>query len=511
MRTALLRASAWVALVLPHAPLIHAQGVDTIAALPAALTAPVQEGDLLDHIAAGLRLPDEQRRQVEQQYQWYVTHPDYLDRVFTRARRYLPYIVQQLEARGMPIDLALLPVVESAFDPFAYSHGRAAGLWQFIPGTARMYGLHQDWWYDGRRDVVESTRAALDYLEALLRKTDGDWLLAVASYNSGEGRVLSAMRRNRAAGKPTDFWSLKLPRETRAYVPKLLAISRVVARRMQHDFALPFVPREPYFSVVELDGQIDLALAAEMANTTLDEVYRLNPGFNRWATRPDGPHRLAIPYASYDAFVQRLHDTPADQRVQWTRYRIREGDVLGTIARRHGTTIGVLRQANDLAGSAIRAGAYLMIPQASAAATDYALSQAGRERARLSRSDGQRYVVKNGDSLWTIGRRFGVSSKAIARWNSMAPGDTLRVGRELVIRSTKASAVSASISQQGPPGSQRRVAYTVRNGDSLSTISSRFRVSVSELVRWNKLDRAKYLQPGQNLVMFVDVTRQSGG
>jgi len=331
----------------------------------------------------------------------------------------------------------------------------------------------------------------------------------VAAYNSGEGRVLSAVRRNRAAGKPTDFWHLKLPRETRAYVPKLIAIGRVVARRYQHDFTLPFVSRDPYFQVVELDGQIDLALAAKMADTSVDEIYRLNPGFNRWATRPEGPHRLAVPVEGYSRMTQALFDTPADQRVQWTRYKIRDGDVLATIAQRHDTTVAVLREANQLKGSSIRAGRHLMIPKASHAATDYSLSVRGREQARLSRSDGQRYVVRNGDSLWTIGRKFGVSSRAIARWNGMAPRDTLRVGRELIIKSNKA--VATTIAPSGPAGTQRRIAYRVRNGDSLSTISSRFRVTVNQLVSWNKLDRAKYLQPGQNLVMYVDVTRQSGG
>ncbi|MEM6639640.1 MAG: LysM peptidoglycan-binding domain-containing protein [Pseudomonadota bacterium] len=462
--------------------------------------------DLLDQVAAGLVLPDTPERRTQQQYEWYRKHPTYLDRVFTRAERYLPYIVEQINARGMPLDLALLPVVESAFDPFAYSHGRAAGLWQFIPGTGRLYGLEQDWWYDGRRDVIDSTRAALDYLQALHTKTGNDWLLAVAAYNSGEGRVLSAMRKNRRKGLPTDFWHLSLPRETRSYVPKLLAIGRIVKRRYEHPFALPDIDPAPYFSTVDVDGQIDIALAARMAGTTVDDIYRLNPGFNRWATRPEGPHRLAIPVDAAPAFRDALATTPADQRVRWTRYRIREGDVLGKIARQHGTTVEVLETANQLNGSAIRAGRYLMIPSASGAAADYSLSAPGRQQARLDRTDGQRYTVRVGDSLWTIGRRFGVSARSLARWNGMAPGDTLSVGRELVVRTARTVAGTTT-----PPGTQRRIAYIVRRGDSLSTISSRFRVSVTQLVNWNQLDRKRYLQPGQRLVMYVDVTQQSGG
>ncbi|MEO1575215.1 MAG: LysM peptidoglycan-binding domain-containing protein, partial [Pseudomonadota bacterium] len=289
------------------------------------------------------------------------------------------------------------------------------------------------------------------------------------------------------------------------------AIARVVARRYEHGVPLPYVEHAPYFDVVAVDGQIDLALAAEMAGTSLDEIYRLNPGFNRWATRPDGPHRLAIPSGSRAQFDVALASTPANQRVQWTRYQIRDGDVLGTIARRHGTTVSVLKAANRLKDHRIRAGRYLMIPSARATEADYSLSASAREATRLAKSGGTRYTVRNGDSLWTIGRRFGVSSRALARWNGMAPGDTLRVGRELIVKGARPVQSAAAPPVDAPPGAQRRIAYTVRRGDSLSTISSRFRVSVNQLLRWNQLDRNKYLQPGQRLVMYVDVTRQSGG
>ena len=467
--------------------------------------------DLLDVIGNGLVLPDTEQKRIDQEFSWYVRHPDYLDRVFTRAQRYLPFIVSEIERRGMPIDLALLPVVESAFDPFAYSHGRAAGLWQFIPGTGRLYGLDQDWWYDGRRDVVASTRAALDYLQALHDKLDGDWLLAVAAYNSGEGRVRSAVRRNRRADKPTDFWHLKLPRETRAYVPKLLAISRVVSRRHELGLNIPYVSPDPYFAEVPLDGQIDLALAADFADITLDEIYRLNPGFNRWATRPSGPHRLMVPVGSRDAFIEALAAAPADERVQWQRYRIRPGDTLSTIATRHHTTTATLRQANGLRGTTIRAGDHLMIPSSSKPLSSYSLSADGRQQRRLERSGGVRYTVAPGDSFWTIARRYGVGTRQLASWNGMAPGDTLSVGRELVIRSPQKTPELTTPASAGPSGTQRRVAYTVRRGDSLAKISSRFRVSIGQLVRWNKLDRNQYLQPGQRLVMYIDVTRQSGG
>ncbi|HYB34091.1 MAG TPA: transglycosylase SLT domain-containing protein, partial [Steroidobacteraceae bacterium] len=208
---------------------------------------PAQYGDLFDRMRAGFKLPDDgERRAVEQQLHWYVSNPDYLQRAFGRADLYLYHIVTELERRGMPLELALLPVVESAFQPYAYSRARAAGLWQFIPGTGSKYGLKQDWWYDGRRDIVESTRAALDYLQSL-HEEFGDWLLAIAAYNCGEKLVERAVEMNRAAGRSIEFWNLWLPTETRAYVPKLLAMKRLVLDPEAYGLSISPIPNQPSF------------------------------------------------------------------------------------------------------------------------------------------------------------------------------------------------------------------------------------------------------------------------
>ncbi|NND47613.1 MAG: transglycosylase SLT domain-containing protein, partial [Woeseiaceae bacterium] len=251
---------------------------------------PAGPEDVLARLRQGFTLTYDDNRRTAAELKWFVSHPDYLNRVFTRAQRYLPYIVAELERRGMPLELALLPIVESAYDPFAYSHGRAAGLWQMIPGTAKRFGVKQNWWYDGRRDVVDSTRAALDYLEHLEGLNDGDWLNAIASYNSGEGNVLRAARKNRKANKPVDFWHLKLPRETSMYVPKLLALVEIVADPEKYQLTLPVVPDEQQFMVADIGSQLDLALAAELAGVDIDTVYQYNPGYNRWSTDPSGPH-----------------------------------------------------------------------------------------------------------------------------------------------------------------------------------------------------------------------------
>jgi hypothetical protein len=223
----------------------------------------------------------------------------------------------------LPLELALLPIVESAYDPFAYSHGRAAGLWQMIPGTARRFGVKQNWWYDGRRDVVDSTRAALDYLEYLYELNDGDWLNAIASYNSGEGNVLRSVKRNRKAGKPEDFWNLRLPRETSMYVPKLLALVDIVRNPERYNLTLPAVVDEPQFVVADIGSQLDLALAAELAGVDVDTVYTFNPGYNRWSTDPAGPHRLVLPVDVAEDFEMALAEVPEKERVRWLRHKVK--------------------------------------------------------------------------------------------------------------------------------------------------------------------------------------------
>ncbi|EAR08413.1 LysM peptidoglycan-binding domain-containing protein [Reinekea blandensis] len=448
-------------------------------------------------------------RRVMQQLRWYASHQSYINRVSDRASRYLYHIVQELDARNMPMDLALLPIVESAFDPFAYSHGSASGMWQFIPSTGRMYGLKQNWWYDGRRDVLESTRAALDYLDQLNRMFDGDWLLALASYNSGPGTVLKAQRRNRAAGKPTDFWNLDLPTETEAYVPKMFALAKLFHSPDEYGIELPIVPNEPFFDVVRTGGQIDLAQAASLADMSLSDLYLLNPGFNRWATDPDGPHHLLVHVGKGELFEQRIAQLPVDQRLTWKRYAIEPGDSLLSIARRFEVTVDVVKDVNNIRGNLIRAGDTLLIPVASRSDNAYALSADNRLRVKqnaLAGSDKNRvdYTVQSGDTFWDLSRKFNVSVQSLAKWNNMAPKDVLRPGQTLVIWSDEpVSVTTASLDNRSVV---RKVGYVVREGDSLYRIANKFNLRISDIQKWNTLSQ-KYLQPGDRLTLYVDVTR----
>ena len=468
--------------------------------------------DLQGRMVNGFTLPvpiNDER--LTRELNWYRSHQSYIDRIQERAEPYLHFILEEIDKRGMPSEIALLPAVESAFQPFAYSPGRAAGMWQFIPSTGRLFGLKQNWWYDGRRDVVASTRAALDYLLALSKQFKGDWELALAAYNSGAGTVRSAIRRNKKRGKPTDFWSLDLPDETYAYVPRLLALAEVFRNPRENGITLKSFPDEPYFTIIKTGSQLDLALAAEMAELPIQDLYLLNSGFNRWATDPDGPHLLNLPIDKADRFQAKLDELPPEKRLTWKRYKIKKGDSLGLIARHHGTTTQLLRQVNKLSGNTIRAGKHLLIPVSSKDIDHYVYSAEQRKaniQNRRHKGSKQEYLVKPGDSLWSIAKAHHVNYKHLATWNGMAPGDPLKTGQKLVIWVKKSRPTEVSLLDLQPSGTQSSLHYKVRHGDSLSGIAQRFKVTVSDLKRWNTLD-GKYLQPGQRLKLYVDVTEQT--
>ena len=452
----------------------------------------------------------QQHPRISSEKNWYLRNPDYLLRVSERARRYVYYVSQQLAERNMPQELALLPIVESAYDPFAYSHGRASGMWQFIPSTGRIFKLRIDWWYDGRRDIVASTQAAINYLDQLQKRFDGDWLLALAAYNAGQGNVSKAIKKNKKRNKPTDFWHLDLPRETRSYVPKLLALSQIIARPQRYGISLYPVPNEAYFAALDTETQIDLAEAADIAEINIDELYRLNPSFNRWATSPDGPHRLLIPIEKAEQFKEKIALIPPEQRLHWVRHTVKPGDSLLKLAKRYNTGVDVIRQVNHIRGSMIRAGQKLLVPTAAKGSKHYALSseqRLNRIHQKRTGKPGSKQVfhkVAPGDSLWTISRQYKVRVSQIARWNGMAPKDTLRPGQKLSIWVSPSNIKTANLKRDPVV---RKVGYKVRKGDSLSRIARRFNVNISDILKWNTVNPKKYLKPGQRLTLYVDITR----
>jgi peptidoglycan lytic transglycosylase D len=486
-----------------------ANGMDEPKPLEGDLEKNEENNDLWVRLRRGYNLDLElENDRIRVQRDWYARHPQYFTRVTTRSERYLHYIIEQAEKRDMPLELALLPIVESAFDPFAYSHGHAAGPWQFIPSTGDYFGMERTWWQDQRRDILKSTNAALDYLQKLSNRFDGDWLLALASYNAGGGTVSKAIRRNEEAGKPTDFWNLSLPRETTAYVPKLLAIAQIVQDPEAYGVTLHPIRNEPYFSTVATGGQIDLARAARLADISEEELYLLNPSFNRWATSPDGPHRLLVPVDRAERFRSKLASLPKGQRMRWARYEIQPGDNLGAIARKHRTTPQVLRSINKLNGSTIIAGRTLLIPGPSSGAGDSNPSEeSGLAANQSKKSDNHQRVnhtVQSGDTLWEIARQYGVGVKELAKGNGIAPGDSLSIGQTLTINSSKSRQTNSQT--QANDKMVRKVHYAVRNGDSLYAIADRFNVSVTDLKSWNNpLTSNRYIQPGQRLTLYVDI------
>ena len=372
---------------------------------------PVVYGDVLLRVRERLALPDVEHQRIDREIEWLQRNPDYVARVFGRAQRYLHYIANEVEARGLPGDLALLPVVESAFNPFAYSRSHASGLWQFIPGTGTRFDLKRNYWQDQRRDVIESTRAALEFLTELRQRFDGDWFLAIAAYNYGPGNVQRAINRNLALRRPTDFFSLSLPAETRAYVPKLLALARVLRNPEVYGFYLPPIPDAPYFRIVPTDGPVDLRLMADLAGVDTEELHALNPAWNRWITDPDGPHRMLIPEVVADGFATRLAALDPDGRAGLGEHTVAAGESVASIAGRYKVPQVFIEQVNAGKRADLQPGDVLLVPA----------GDVSQLRAGLG-SDLERrvYRVRSGDSLWTISRRHGMTVNQLASLNGIS-------------------------------------------------------------------------------------------
>ncbi len=453
-----------------------------------------QYANLFARIRAGFKLPDPNEPIIAQEAHWYANHPQFLQSSFNHADMYLYYIVTQLQKRHMPLELALLPVIESAYRPYAYSWARAAGMWQFTSATGKVFGLKQDWWYDGRLNVVASTRAALDYLQQLHNQLGGHWLLAIAAYNCGVENVERAVRYNQARGLPTDFWHLILPRETELYVPQLLAMARLVADPAKYGLSFSPIPDRPYFTKVPTGGQINLEVAARLAGISSDEIYQLNPAFLRWATDPTGPFYLLLPVKAAPVFERNLAALTANERMGVSRYVVRAGNTLYSIARRFSTTTDLLRRLNNLPSGQLVVGQAIDVPT-----TDYQLPHrvlvaAEQNDQSLWRHEFRFRVIRvqPGDSLWSIAQRNGMSVQRLAQINGLSvrhsilyPGEPLRLYAD------------ARVGRFTRPGVR---VVQVRPGDSLWSIAVRNHVSVHALARANGLSPYHpILVPGQQL------------
>ena len=386
--------------------------------------------DVWLRIRKGFAMPDLDNALVRRKTREYASQPDYLQRIFDRSRRYLFHIVEEIEKRGLPTELALLPMVESAFNPLAYSRAHASGLWQFIPGTGRRFDLEQNWWYDGRRDIVDSTGAALDYLTKL-HEMHKDWHLALASYNWGENAVARAVAKNRRARKKTDYASLRMPRETQQYVPKLQALKNIISSPEKYGINLDPIPNEPYFTVLVEPPDLDVALAARLAEMPVEEFVALNPGFSRPFIRSSEGGRIILPSDKVAVFHDNLAKRDPDSLVSWEVYEPERGETLVKIADKFGLSVPELKRVNGIPSQSSRVPATLVVPIEAEAVEDgmklpimYA-PPVGTVR--------QVHRVKRGDTLGGIAKRYRVRLSDLKRWN---PGlRLLQIGQKIYIRS----------------------------------------------------------------------------
>ena len=468
--------------------------------------------DLWRVIADRQEIIVENNPRIQSHIDWISQRPDYLASISKRAEPFLYLVVSELEKEEVPIEIALLPIVESDYYPFSYSHGTATGIWQFIPSTGRMYGLDEDWWHEDRRDVLASTKAAVRYLKDLNRMFDGDWLLSIAAYNAGPGRVQRAIDKNRNQGKRTDYWSLDLPRETEKYVPKLLALGKVLKNPERFNQKLIKIENKPYLEPINLESQFDLALIAQWTNLSIDEIYSFNPGLKRWATPEALPYTILLPVDVVGDFKEILTNQKNRPKVSWTRYKVKEGDSLSVIAQNFNTTINQIQSVNNINGSLIRANSYLIVPLARESEAYYSLSDVQREKSRLNatkNSDKLIYKVVSGDSLWKISRNFDVTVNDLVRWNKIVPTAPLSIGKELVILiDAKEKTELAKITNTGID-INRKIVYTVRSGDNLSLIAQKYKVKVSQIRDWNDLNETDILQPGDKLTITINVVNSN--
>lgn len=458
-----------------------------------------QNANLWQRIKDGYAMPDLQSPYTAKHESWYASRPDYVNRMVGRGQKYLYHIVQEVQKRGMPTEIALLPMIESAFNPQAYSVSHASGIWQFIPSTGKNFGLKQDWWVDKRRDITAATDAALTYLQKL-HVMFGSWDLALAAYNAGEGTVMRAIERNRKKGLPTDYQSLDLPAETRNYVPKLQAVKNIVTHPEAYGLKIQPIANKPYFSRVTISDQIDGQLAAKLAEISWEEFSALNPEFKRpvLATGDGGSHEILLPLGADETFRTNLalYDKPL---VSWQTYQAKPGEKQTTIARKFGISLSELRAINDLpAHATLKTRRQLLVPKTSVDVQEALLVAALEpDTFAVENAPFLDYRVKAGDTLGAIAQRHGTSVKKLMAANHLR-STTLKPGQKLTI-----ATVTAIVADLKPRKNNNAsdIRYTVRRGDTLHSIARKFDVAANDIKKWNKLS-SNMIMPGDKLTIL---------
>lgn len=498
----------------------------------------VERDDLWQRIKNGYAMPDSQSSLTERHEAWYSSRPDYVKRMVERSQRYLFHIVEEVEKRGMPTEIALLPMIESAYNPQAYSTSRASGIWQFIPSTGKHFGLKQNWWVDNRRNITVATDAALNYLQKL-HAMFGAWDLALAAYNAGEGTVGRAIERNRKLGLPTDYESLNLPPETKNYVPKLQAVKNLMTNPGNYGLNIQTIANTPYFAKVSAPTQMDAHLAAKLAEISDEEFLALNPSYNRPVITSENKNlELLLPILSAQTFRTNLanYNKPL---VSWQTYFAKRGERMDKIASKFGIHISKLRDVNDLpAQKKIKKTSTILVPngnhadfnadkielasaseilqvdetsnqintEQNSANIDIANSQNNlsndTENSYKNEAIAQRSVthkVKKGEVMQSIAKRYGISVKQIMVANSLRTS-RLKAGQLLSIN-TETGNKSDSHKIKNSKKTNKKQTYIVKRGDTLHSIAERFDVAIIDLKRWNK-KYSNRIQPGNKLTIM---------
>lgn len=423
--------------------------------------------------------------EIQAQIRWLRQNPTYIQKL-VQSKPYIYHIITEIKKRHLPGEIALLPMIESTFNPFAYSGAGAAGLWQLMPRTGLDLGLKQDWWYDGRRSIPSSTSAALQHLAYLNRFFHGDWVLAFAAYDAGEGTIARSIRKNHQSSRDhVDFWSLSVPRETRAYIPRLLALAEVIQHASYYHIQLPEIPYQPYFEEVNIGSQIELNRAAKLAGMSYRDLIKLNPGYNRWATAPYRPYKLLIPTNKVEYFNYNLSSLPRNQRVSWIRHKVSAGDSLSTVAAQYHTTVHLIKELNQLKSNTITTGQYVLIPKNKVMA-----HQSSQQHTPLKRHFTPPkaykiiYIVDKKDNAHSLEHKFQVSMQQIKQWNNIDPTAPLKVGQNLIIWRSAGHRT-----------------YIVKSGDSLSRIAHRHHIPLKHLVRMNPQLNPSKLRLGQVILL----------
>ncbi|MCB5189739.1 LysM peptidoglycan-binding domain-containing protein [Methylobacillus arboreus] len=463
---------------------VQNQNKDTLASL-----------DLWQRIRDGYGIPELQSPITSTHESWYSSRPDYVKRMVDRSQRYLYHIVEEVQKRGMPTEIALLPMIESAFNPQALSRSSASGIWQFIPSTGKNFGLKQDWWMDSRRDVTAATNAALNYLQKLYIMF-GTWDLALAAYNAGEGTVSRAIARNRSLGLPTDYQSLELSEETKNYVPKLQAVKNIMTNPQQYGLNIQSIPNRPYFTKVTAPQQIDAKLAAELAEISYEEFSSLNPEYNRPVLTANGNvHEILLPIGAAEIFTSNLaaYDKPL---VSWQTYHAKRGERMDSIARKFGIEPAQLRDINGLSANNINNNMPLLVPvqvntnkEATIAVADH--SQIHILTANASTSSNVSHQVKGGETISAIAKRYSISNQQLMSMNGLKSSN-LKPGQILSISGVQRA--------PSPSGNAANRHYVVKRGDTLDSIARKFDVQSRDLKRWNNL-MGSHIVPGNKLTV----------